>query len=118
MGRDLKKTQEVLAKCEDVTTEVQAAVSAARQHSGQKSQEAKQFGEAAAKKVKEGLAAIAERVNKVSTRLTAFNKDHKERTKESKMMEAFDKVDALEAIVKKTVDATAAFEKEGAETMT
>merc|ERR1711892_1605025 len=92
-------------------------IAAVRQISVQKTNDVKAFAEANAKKVKEGLAEMAERVNKVKTRLDAFNKDNKDRTKDANVADAQQKVDDLEASVKKVIDAAEPFEKEGSDDM-
>jgi hypothetical protein len=115
---DLKKTQELLATCDEAASAVHAAISAARRYSEQKSNSSKQFGEAAAKKVKEGFAAMADRVKAVGAKLATFEKDNRERSKEARMVEATEKTDEVEADVKKTLAAVEPFEKEGADNLT
>jgi len=59
------------------------------------------FGEVSNKKVKEGAAGMQERLEKVSLKVVACDKDSKDRVREAKMVEAVEETDELEASVKR-----------------
>merc|ERR1719482_136928 len=99
-----KATQEILNKCAEAAKEVVEAIKAAKTFISSKTGESTQFGEAALKNVKESLGKMTERLQKVSSKHTAFEKDSLERAKECRMVEASERTDEFEALVKKTIE--------------
>merc|ERR1719491_797929 len=114
---DLKATQELLEKCEEAAKAVHEKAAAAEKYTQAKVTEVRPFGEAQAKRVREGFVEMKDRLTKIKTKVATFEKDLKERTKASKMVEAAEKVDELEKVVKETLEAAAPFLKEDADKM-
>lgn len=110
---ELKSTLELIEKCVAASKLVGTAVAAAKAYPSQKANEVAKFGKENATKAKEGFAACAERLKKVSEQQARFEKDTKNRTKDARMAEASEKMQELEDMVKKVVAAAEPFKKEG-----
>ena len=77
------------------------ATNAAKSHAEKKWRDSCVFGEVSSKKVKEGAAGMQERLEKVSLKVVAGDKDSKNRVREARMVEAVEETDELEASVKR-----------------
>ena len=77
------------------------AANASKSHAEQKLRDSRVFGEVSSKKVKEGAAGMQERLEKVSLKVVAGDKDSKNRVREARMVEAVEETDELEASVKR-----------------
>jgi hypothetical protein len=113
----LAETLATLKKCEEVATALKQAHGEANKFIDQKTRDVKLFGEAAVKKTKEGFAAMQTRMQATKTKLVAFEKEMRDRSKAARMTEATAKVDEVEAQLKKVVAAAEPFTKEGGQDM-
>uniref|UniRef100_A0A7S2QKR4 EF-hand domain-containing protein n=1 Tax=Zooxanthella nutricula TaxID=1333877 RepID=A0A7S2QKR4_9DINO len=100
---------------EAAATGVQAAITAARNFIAQKNLEIKQYGPTASKPAVEEFGKLTVQINAAASRLAQFRHDTEGRKKTALMQEAGEKVDGIEAELKKLDEVIEPFAKEDGE---
>lgn len=110
----LTEAQNAIAESEKVATEAADAIKEAQAYITAKTTECKTFGEDAAEPVTNRFVVLSERATSALQKLTTFNSETAARKISTKLQEAGEMIDGMEADVKETVDAAAPFLAEGA----
>jgi len=111
----LQEANDAMKASETAATAVQKAITEARNFIASKSLEIKQYGQEAAKPVVEEFGQLTTQINAAAARLAQFRQDTEARKKTALMQEAGEKVDGIEAELKKLDEVIEPFAKEDGE---
>jgi len=111
----LKEATDTIAASEAAAAAVQTAISSARTFIASKNLEIKKFGEAASKPAADEFTLLTERINAAAAKLGQFRKDTEARKKTAQMQEAGERMNTVDAEVKKMGECVEPFQKKEGE---
>eukprot|EP00927_Polykrikos_kofoidii_P031606 TRINITY_DN27151_c0_g1_i1.p1 TRINITY_DN27151_c0_g1~~TRINITY_DN27151_c0_g1_i1.p1 ORF type:complete len:2139 (+),score=568.46 TRINITY_DN27151_c0_g1_i1:1-6417(+) len=110
----LEEAKETILASERAAADVQDVMSQARTYIASRNLEVRSFGQEVSKIVQDGLARLTERINVAAQKLGAFRKDTDARKRAALVQEGAERVDQVEELVRKLVEAAEPFTQETA----